>query len=249
MSRPLHLSTFAVFFIWLFLSDKTNAFQTEHYNATVGWTDNPSTRGTLDILYNCFFTIIACTWSKLLPHIPDPSASSVARFFQKFKWMVINIFCAEYMFTHAVSIRLEDHHDMTCIRKSVKERNLNGSSTSDFMGGWAIQEERSWTQKILIFSSHCKKKSTYRADKERNAIRSRLTGSLPQNEANDPKLWTMAHTTYLNMGGLRIEIRDPGQSDHPTKTYDIAARHIAQPSFFDLPTRPLKIFLYLRMRF
>lgn len=31
--------------------------------AVVGWQANPGRRGTLTIIENCLFTIIACTWS------------------------------------------------------------------------------------------------------------------------------------------------------------------------------------------
>lgn len=199
MAYSFHFSTLTVSLLLLYLSDDVHSFQPENFNATVDWTltANPTTRGTLDILYGCLFTIIACTWSILHPNIPEASASSIKRSIQKAKWMVVNIFCPEFMFTRAFIIYFRDRRDMSDLRISVKEKNPNGSRTSEFMGGWAIQEECS-----------CRKEVPYKADEERAALERNGRGSclgsnLPQNEANDPKLWTMTHTTYLNNGRIK----------------------------------------------
>ena len=236
MSISLQFSTLTVFISLLYLSDDVHAFQPENFNATVDWTLNPTTRGTLDILYGCLFTIVACTWSILHPNISEASASSIKRSIQKAKWMVVNIFCPEFMFTRAFIIYYRDRRDMSKLRISVKEKKLNGSRISDFMGGWAIQEKHS-----------CRKEVPYKADEERaaserNGIISCLGSNLPQNEADDPKLWTMTHTTYLNMGGLRVEVYDPSRPNHTKRQYNIAAQHVAQTSFFDPSYSPLKYF-------
>ena len=53
----------------------------------VGWTPSPNGRGTSDILWSCFTTLIACTWTILHLNI-HTSANIQARWTAWFYWQV-----------------------------------------------------------------------------------------------------------------------------------------------------------------
>lgn len=63
-----------------------------------GWVSEPGVnqRGTANILYACFFTIYACTWTALHLNIAHRDLSSRGRLFRKFQWMVVAILAPEY---------------------------------------------------------------------------------------------------------------------------------------------------------
>ena len=42
----------------------------------MGWTSAPNNRGTIDILWDCGFTILLCTWTVLCVNISPPGAST-----------------------------------------------------------------------------------------------------------------------------------------------------------------------------
>lgn len=64
-----------------------------------GWVSEPDDngRGTANILYTCFFTIYACTWTALHLNIPSRDLSSGGRLFRKLQWMIIAILAPEYI--------------------------------------------------------------------------------------------------------------------------------------------------------
>lgn len=64
-----------------------------------GWVSEPdiNQRGTANILYACFFTLYACTWTALHLNIPRRDTSPRGRLFRKLQWMVIAILAPEYI--------------------------------------------------------------------------------------------------------------------------------------------------------
>lgn len=64
-----------------------------------GWMSEPDVkqRGTANILYTCFFTIYACTWTALHLNIAHRDLSTRRRLFRKLQWMVIAILAPEYI--------------------------------------------------------------------------------------------------------------------------------------------------------
>jgi hypothetical protein len=50
-----------------------------------GWTDSPNTRGTIDIVSSCIFTIFICVWSVLCVNIRPSEESAIAELLQKLK--------------------------------------------------------------------------------------------------------------------------------------------------------------------
>ena len=69
----------------------------------VGFTGDPSTRGTIGLVWNCFVTVFLCTWTVQRPNIPSPSTSprpaiSVAGgFTNKLFWMFVTMVVPEYV--------------------------------------------------------------------------------------------------------------------------------------------------------
>lgn len=64
-----------------------------------GWVAEPdsSGRGTANIIYTCFFTIYACTWSALHLNIPRRGMSSFERFIRKINWMLVAVLAPGYI--------------------------------------------------------------------------------------------------------------------------------------------------------
>lgn len=64
-----------------------------------GWVSEPGVeqRGTANILYTCFFTTYACTWTALHLNVPHRDLSPRSRLFRKLQWMVTAILAPEYI--------------------------------------------------------------------------------------------------------------------------------------------------------
>ena len=64
-----------------------------------GWVPEPGVelRGTANILYTCFFTIFACTWTALHLNVPHRDFSPFGRMIRKVQWMVIAVLAPEYI--------------------------------------------------------------------------------------------------------------------------------------------------------
>ena len=85
-------------------------------SSTTNFVLSPDTRGTLDILWSCFFTIIACTWTIQHLNVPEqPIFDSrelpwykdwwwkLRGFRRTLKWMLVTIFAPEYILGKAVA--------------------------------------------------------------------------------------------------------------------------------------------------
>ena len=77
-------------------------------NSTINFVSGPDTRGTLDILWSCLFTIIACTWTIQHLNIPeqrwdrDPGWKGDLEWQLKgtwtsLKWMVVTMVAPEIL--------------------------------------------------------------------------------------------------------------------------------------------------------
>ena len=64
-----------------------------------GWVPEPGVdqRGTANLLYTCFFTIFACTWTALHLNVPHRELSRSGRMLRKIQWMVIAVLAPEYI--------------------------------------------------------------------------------------------------------------------------------------------------------
>src|SRR5438876_9998921 len=75
---------------------------------------SPNTRGTLDILWSCFFTIIACTWTIQHLNIPEqfnPHETgrtgylkwTIKNMWRNVKWMLATMIAPEYILGKALA--------------------------------------------------------------------------------------------------------------------------------------------------
>ena len=66
-------------------------------STTDGWVDQPDGRGTLDILWTCFFTIFVCTWTIQHPNVPSPDEHDQRAkwLLRKFRWAMLTVLVPE----------------------------------------------------------------------------------------------------------------------------------------------------------
>jgi hypothetical protein len=67
-----------------------------------GWTDSPDSRGTIDIVSSCIFTIFICVWSVLCVNIGPPKESAIAEILQKLKLAFLCVLGPDYLLLLAV---------------------------------------------------------------------------------------------------------------------------------------------------
>ncbi|KAI1124027.1 hypothetical protein F5Y10DRAFT_250534 [Nemania abortiva] len=90
----------------------------------VGWQTSPSRRGTLMIIQNCLFTIIACTWSIQHPNVPRLNESWLLILLNKCKWTVFTLFFPEFLMAHAILEFVMAMEDMKLLdKKRLLEEN------------------------------------------------------------------------------------------------------------------------------
>ena len=120
MPQPYSLPILVVFAISLSLFSSTvHGLQAGDRNATAGWTDNSSTRGTLDIIYSCLFTIVACVWSVQHLNVPAPRERSLI--LEKLKWTAINLIFPELILAFAIYNGRQNRRDLRELREFVAE--------------------------------------------------------------------------------------------------------------------------------
>jgi hypothetical protein len=59
------------------------------------WVDDPSGRGTWNLLYSCGFTLVLCVWTSIHLNVPPPRESAWLGWRRKLKWVVIALFAPE----------------------------------------------------------------------------------------------------------------------------------------------------------
>ncbi|KAG9238995.1 hypothetical protein BJ875DRAFT_276092 [Amylocarpus encephaloides] len=115
-------------------------------NSTVNYVSGPNTRGTLDILWSCLFTIVACTWTVLHLNVPeqrngrDPGKIGdlkwkIRGFWSTFKWMLGTALAPEILIAKNVA----DLHDAS---KSCAE-----------MEQFSNQNGEVWTKTHALFAN------------------------------------------------------------------------------------------------
>ena len=62
-----------------------------------GWYPTPNERGTIDILWNCLFTIFLCTWTTLHLNLPASRESSVQVILRKGKWFILTLLGPQFL--------------------------------------------------------------------------------------------------------------------------------------------------------
>jgi hypothetical protein len=62
-----------------------------------GWVDEPNGRGTIDIVWVCFFTIFVATYTVLNLNLPARNESRIRVLIRKTKWMTIAVVVPEVL--------------------------------------------------------------------------------------------------------------------------------------------------------
>ena len=218
--------------LFLFMPLSANALQnqsSQYSDATVGWTNEPPKRGSLDIIFSCLFTIIACTWS--IQHLDVPE-SAENLYMRMIKHTAFAVFFPEYLFTDAFYDWLLNHQDMDAITNHIQFKSS---------GEWIINEKDCWKQKLRAF-----RRSGLRFIRKAVAPLTDFHSSYYMDEAllgektYKPRLWTFTHTVYSNMRGWRIITPDSKEPGKDSILY-FKAHHIAEIDF-DLAYSPLRFF-------
>ncbi|KAI0859165.1 hypothetical protein F4860DRAFT_484106 [Xylaria cubensis] len=163
----------------------------------VGWQTGPSRRGTLSIIENCLFTIIACTWSIQHPNIPRLDESGWRTFLRQCKWTLLTLFFPEFLMAHAI---LEFVMVLMDIRSLTKEDRLDKNLP------WVLR----WFSRPLAEPK----------DMEAGVAKSiSVPGDAEQQEVK----WTFTHCYFANMGGFFI--RDNARLSSPFKIHLLTTSH------------------------
>ena len=148
----------------------------------LGLVPNPSTRGTLEIVTASLLTIIACTWSVLHLNVPALGDSILTKTMRRLKWTLITIVFPEMIFVNAMEEWLLARYFMKQMT-NLEERGTIASE-EEFLGSNRIVTR--WTV------ANGKKPTT------------------PDDAfVHKRNIWTLTHSYYANMGGIRIMTRDP----------------------------------------
>ncbi|KAJ9611339.1 hypothetical protein H2200_004523 [Cladophialophora chaetospira] len=67
-----------------------------------GWTNTPNVRGSIDILWNCLFTIFLCTWTVLCLNVPAADDSRWTQIKRKARWSLLAIFGPEFLVSFVI---------------------------------------------------------------------------------------------------------------------------------------------------
>ena len=68
---------------------------------SVGWVNEPVTRGTMSLVYNSLSTMFICTWSAVHLNVPSDGDSQIIRKIRKVRWMILAVLAPEYVTTNA----------------------------------------------------------------------------------------------------------------------------------------------------
>jgi hypothetical protein len=91
-------------FLYLSLVGGSNVTESSMNSTTnhTGWHNGPAERGTMNLIWSCLTTVIACTWTILHLNVPGPLDGTWTKFWRKVKWMAITVIFPEFIFAKAV---------------------------------------------------------------------------------------------------------------------------------------------------
>ncbi|KAM0154159.1 hypothetical protein ACHAPC_011000 [Botrytis cinerea] len=129
----------------------TNAYTTFDTTCAIpakstNYVSPPNSRGTLNILWTCLFTIIICTWAIQHPNVPQQRASRdsglkddikwrIRHFSTNLKWMIATILAPEILLAKAWS-------DLDVARKQLEK-----------FKAWAADDDVEWTLTHTLFAN------------------------------------------------------------------------------------------------
>ena len=96
--------------------------QTKVWQLERGWVSQPSGRGTLDIIWSCFFTVFVCTFTVLHLNLPSKTETFWQIQIRKIKWMVFAIVIPEVVTASAFAQRVAARGSVAAMRANGYER-------------------------------------------------------------------------------------------------------------------------------
>lgn len=180
-------------------------------NNLVGWVAGPTERGTLNLVWSCMLTVFACTWTVLHLNVPSRYDGPWERTFRKVKWMFINLLFPEFILSKAVcDLRLaiqeleEFRAKWGTYSKPIEwiEGYYDEHSHSPITHVWEPAELPTFLQKtksVWLFD----RKSSTSSDAEKRPARSTTKDPHPTTQK-----WTLEHSYYAQMGGLKVRYKN-----------------------------------------
>ena len=147
----------------------------------VGWQPNPNRRGTLDIIFNCLFTIVACTWSVQHFNLPVPKDGFWTLFLRRARWFALAIIFPEVLLLQAVA---ERYTATMCRDKFGKIEGIHVVCSS-----WIARLKKRW-----------KKSGDSDVEISRRTTGEQRQDLLPPTDVD----FTLVHAHYAAMGGFRL---------------------------------------------
>jgi hypothetical protein len=100
---------------------KMSRNSTESVNVTTtifagSWVDGPNGRGTIDIIWGCFFTIFVATFTVLHLNVPGKNESRIRIFIRKTKWMIIAVVFPEVLTASAFAQYIAARDSVTAMK-------------------------------------------------------------------------------------------------------------------------------------
>lgn len=116
----------------------------------VAWVSGPTERGTLTLIWSCVVTMFACTWTVLHLNLPGTNDSPRVIALRKAKWMIINVFFPEFVFSKAVCdlrLALQELRDFDNNLRDTHEEIAwtTHHSKYDIRWAWEIEYPGRWS--------------------------------------------------------------------------------------------------------
>jgi len=122
-------------------------------NVTTNFVSSPDSRGTLDILWSCLFTIIACTWTIQHLNVPEERNGrnpgwigdikwGLKRTCTSAKWMIVTMLAPELVLSKAWEELVVAQSDLKALQKLAGEDGTEWTLTHSLfanMGGFVIR--------------------------------------------------------------------------------------------------------------
>lgn len=122
-------------------------------NVTTNFVSSPDSRGTLDILWSCLFTIIACTWTIQHLNVPEERNGTdpgwigdikwgLKRTWASAKWMIVTMLAPELVLSKAWEDLVVAQSDLKALQKLAGEDGTEWTVTHSLfanMGGFIIR--------------------------------------------------------------------------------------------------------------
>ncbi|QKX56049.1 uncharacterized protein TRUGW13939_03149 [Talaromyces rugulosus] len=198
-------------------------------DAKKGWQSGDNDRSSFDILWGCFSTIFACTWSVLHLNVSNPRESESRIFWRQVKWFILTIFIPEYL----VAVAADQFWEARICVKSFEKSKLERVHSKD------PSPPSSESQKVECEEETLEKEKTQPCNLTGGSPTietTEISENIESNEHPEPEKsqqsatkasaydddWTLAHGFFTTMGGLAIQTEDKKEysilkNDSPVK--------------------------------